>query len=150
MNTVYIIHHLLERLKMKALLILATFVMCACSQIAIPKGLEWEYDYTYYSPDTAQVIKMAPDDSAAVEFRIYYSYSGETFDSLGETQNQEQDYYLLRHEDLYRDVTIWFYATAFFEAPRVGESSPSDTIQVFFPKLNPDEVYEIKIINLGF
>ena len=82
------------------------------------------------------------------------SYQDTGFVQLGYTD--ELSYYLLKHNELYSNIFVWFYATAKIESYQIDgiwrggiESMPSDTIRVYFPILRPDEPMELKIVELN-
>jgi len=127
-------------MKKLIVLILFLFVSVGCSQ-TLPSFVQWDYDYQY-----TDSTKMTSQDSADIEFKLYYSADSLHWDYLSEAGTiKEKEVYLLQFKWFYNDVNWYIYCTA---EMRTLESDPSNTIKVYFPKIKPDAPYLLKSIKL--
>ena len=121
---------------MKYTILFLALVSLACAQ-SIPKTLSWEHDY--------QTIAGTPIDKNLVEFNVYNSFNNVDFVKLSTVS--DTSYYLLQNEFLYSNDSVWFYCTA-VRTDLNTESAPSDTVGDYFPVLEPDKPYLLKVIKM--
>jgi len=117
----------------KTILLVIFIVGIGCSQVWVPKGLEWEYDYT----------GEVPSD---IRFHIFRaSFLGEENYMLFDSTQALVKGFNLDDQVMY-DNRNWYF---FCRAKRISDgavSLNSDTVYAFFPKILANEPYEFKML----